>query len=201
MFTVNADMHPERNKELPSYAAIPPEENARRFFAGPGPYSVGRAGMAWRRLADDLYTAACDINRALTTLTGAWQSKAATEMTQAAAPYLAWLNDTAKRASSTAALASCTVDAWQWAARSMVPTETVAANVAWRKQLYQTNHLGQNFHEIACCEAEYQNYWDTNARTMESYRGVVEFDMRWVQPFVEAPKITVDEVSRQWAQG
>lgn len=181
---------------MPDFRAIPPEENARRFFAGPGPYSVRRAGLAWRRLAEELHTAAKDINSALTTLMGAWQGTAATEMAQAAAPYLAWLSNTANRAGSTAELANSAVEVWQLAANAMVSQEMVAANIAWRKLLHQNNQLGQNFHAIAACEAQYQYYWDANARTMESYRRVMEMDMRWVEPFAEMP-ITADEVSCQ----
>ncbi|MFW3112753.1 PPE family protein [Mycobacterium haemophilum DSM 44634] len=164
---------------------IPPEENARRLNAGPGPAALAAASAAWDHLADELDTAADGIEGALTTLTEAWQSAAATQMTQAAAPYLVWLRDAADRAGLTARLAAHARMAYRRADYLMVSPREIAANIAWRKQLHQTNQLGQNTHAIAIAEADYQQYWTRNATAMENYRDDVALVMQRVRPFRE----------------
>lgn len=164
---------------------MPPEDNADRFYAGPGPDSLQRARLSWRRLAQDLKTAANDIDSAVTTLAGAWQGAAATEMARAAAPYLVWLRGTAERARLTARLAGDALNAYRSADNWMISPPTIATNIALREQLRQDNEFGQNAHAIARAELEYLRYWHTNAEVMENYQNEVAAAMQRVQPFTE----------------
>ncbi|ALL56207.1 PPE family protein [Mycobacterium haemophilum DSM 44634] len=174
-----------------NYRVTPPEVTARAFYAGPGADSLWQARSGWEQLANDLQTAAKDFETTLKTLTRGWQSAAALQMTQATAPYLTWLRYTTARVWSNWNMTTIAFLAYQTAHNRMVPPQVVAANIARRQQLHQTNQLGQNTHAIAAAQAQYQGYWDTNASAMENYRHEVADAMRRVQavPFVEAPKI------------
>lgn len=197
---------------MPSYLGVPPEEIAGRFYAGPGPDSLERAQRAWHRLTEQLITAKGRIQGTLITLSEGWQGAAATEMTQAVAPYLGWLQETTRRAYWTDRAAQTALYAYRQADRLMVSPQEIAANTALREQLRETNQFGQNAAAIVAADAQYQEYWDINATTMETYYLCMQLVMQDVQPPAEAPEITTKtgfaptgfmthEMSGSFAQG
>ena len=67
------------------YAALPPEINSGRMYAGPGAGPMLTASAAWNALADNLYLTAIAYGSAITDLESFWRGPSATSMAGAAA--------------------------------------------------------------------------------------------------------------------
>ncbi|GFG97703.1 hypothetical protein MTIM_35820 [Mycobacterium timonense] len=88
------------------FAALPPEINSARIYAGPGPTSMLAAAAAWTGLAEQLYSAAASYSSVVSGLTsGPWLGPASAAMTTASAPYVTWMDTTAATAQQTASQA------------------------------------------------------------------------------------------------
>lgn len=88
------------------FAALPPEVNSGRMYAGPGPGPLLAAASAWDDLADELHTTAADYGSVVSGLTSeAWQGVSSEEMAASAAPQMEWLRATAGQASQAGAQA------------------------------------------------------------------------------------------------
>ena len=149
---------------------FPPEINSARMYAGPGVSSMLAAGVGWDELADDLRSQATNYASAVSNLTtDAWRGPASLSMAAAAAPYAAWMEDTAAQAEQTAAQAKAAVSAFESAFSMTVPPPVVAANRAQLATLVATNVLGQNTPAIAANEAEYAGMWAQDAGAMYGY--------------------------------
>src|ERR1700743_284256 len=75
------------------FAALPPEVNSGRMYAGPGAGPMLAAAAAWDELADELHTTAADLESVISDLTSEpWEGASSASMAAAAAPQVSWLN-------------------------------------------------------------------------------------------------------------
>jgi PPE-repeat protein len=154
------------------YAALPPEVNSARMYAGPGSAAMMAAASAWDGLAAELSSAATAYGSVVSRLAGEeWLGPASASMAAAVAPYVAWMNTTATQAEQTASQAKAGAAAFETAFAATVPPPVVAANRSLLMSLIATNVLGQNTPAIAATEAHYGQMWAQDAAAMYGYAG------------------------------
>jgi len=153
------------------FAALPPEINSGRMYAGAGPGPLLAAASAWDGLAAELSTAASSYGSVLSSLTGGWSGPSAATMAAAAEPYVSWMNITAAHAELSATQARAAAAAYEAAFAATVPPPVIAANRAQLATLVATNFLGQNTAAIAATEIHYAEMWAQDAGAMYSYAG------------------------------
>ena len=157
------------------FAALPPELNSGRMYAGPGSGSLLAAAVAWDDLAAELYTAAADYGSATAKLTGGlWRGASSVSMAAAVAPYVTWLNATAAQAEQTGAQAKAAAAAHATAFAMTVPPPVIAANRTQLVSLVATNFFGQNAPAIAANEAHYAEMWAQDAVAMYDYAAAAQ---------------------------
>jgi PPE-repeat protein len=154
------------------FAALPPEVNSGRMYAGPGAGSMLVAATVWDELANELHTTAANLESVISGLASEpWQGPSSASMVAAAAPQLAWLNTTAAQAMQASAQAKAAVAAYESAYALTVPPPLIEANRAELTSLMATNLVGQNAAAIAATEVEYAEMWAQDAAAMYSYAG------------------------------
>ncbi|WP_406815600.1 PPE family protein, SVP subgroup [Mycobacterium sp. M23085] len=154
------------------YAALPPEVNSGRMYAGAGVGPMLAATAAWESLAAELSTAAASYRTVLAELTsGSWVGPSSGAMAAAAAPYVSWMNTTAAQAQQTASQLTSAVAAYEAAFAATVPPPQIEVNRALLASLVATNILGQNTPAIAATEAQYAEMWAQDAAAMYGYAG------------------------------
>lgn len=154
------------------FAALPPEVNSARMYAGPGAAPMMAAASAWSALGAELSTAAASYESVISTLTSeAWLGPASAAAAAAVEPYVAWMNTTAAAAEHAAAQAMASAAAFEAAFAMTVPPPVVAANRAQLASLVTTNIIGQNTPAIAATEAHYGEMWTQDAAAMYGYAG------------------------------
>jgi PPE-repeat protein len=154
------------------FAALPPEINSARMYAGPGAGPMLAAAAGWDQLAADLHATATSYQSVITGLTdGSWQGPASESMAAAAAPYVAWISATATQCEQVANQARAAVSAYESAFAMTVPPPLIAANRAQLISLVATNFLGQNTPAIMATEAHYGEMWAQDAAAMYGYAG------------------------------
>ena len=152
------------------FAALPPEINSGRIYAGPGSGPMLAAVTAWDGLAAELHSAAAAYDTEVRDLTsGPWQGPASALMAAAAATYVDWLTTTAAQAEETATQAQAAASAYATAFAMAVPPPAIADNRALLLTLVTTNLLGQNTAAIAATEAHYAEMWAQDAAAMYGY--------------------------------
>jgi PPE-repeat protein len=172
------------------FGAIPPEISSARMFTGAGSGSLMTAAAAWNQVAAELNSAARGYQQTITTLSSDdWQGAASTAMADAAAPYLAWMTNTAAEAEQAASQARAAASAYDAALASTVPPPMIAANRVELTQLVSNNVFGQNTAAIAKVDAQYAEMWAQDATAMYSYAGQSAAATK-VTPFAAAPQIT-----------
>ncbi|OHU81496.1 PPE family protein, partial [Mycobacterium talmoniae] len=172
------------------FAALPPEVNSARMYAGAGSAPMLAAATAWDGLAAELGSAAASYRAVVTELTDEpWQGPASASMAAAAAPYVAWLNTTAAQAKQTATQARAAAAAYQAAFSATVPPPVIAANRASLTSLVATNILGQNTPAILATEAQYAEMWAQDAAAMYGY-AAASATATTLTPFQPAPQNT-----------
>ncbi|CAJ1500185.1 PPE family protein [[Mycobacterium] kokjensenii] len=170
------------------YAALPPEINSGRMYAGPGTGSLLAAGAAWDQLAAELHTAASNYQSVISGLTsGAWTGVASTRMAAAAGPYITWLSATGTQAEQAGAQAKAAAAAHASAYAMTVPPPAIAANRAQLATLVATNFFGQNTPAIAATEALYAEMWAQDATAMYAYAAAAETASQ-MTPFAPPPQ-------------
>ncbi|MBS4726828.1 PPE family protein [Mycobacterium sp. SM1] len=173
------------------FGKLPPEVNSGRMYAGPGALSMLVASVAWGRLATELHTAAAGYQWVTSSLAGGgWDGASADLMAAAAAPYVAWLTDTAAKAEQAAAQARAAAGAFDIAHRMTVPPPLIAANRAQLRRVAATNFLAQYSPAIAAIEADYEEMWAQDAAAMYAYASAAAAAAK-VMPF-DSPPVTVD---------
>jgi len=154
------------------YAALPPEINSGRMYAGAGSGPLLAAVAAWDGLASELSSAATSYQSTVSELTGqGWLGPASASMAAAAGPYVAWMNITAAQAEQSANQGRAAVTAYEAAFSAHVPPPLIAANRALLMSLVATNTLGQNTPAIAATETQYAQMWAQDAAAMYGYAG------------------------------
>lgn len=172
------------------FAALPPEVNSGRLYAGPGSGPMLAAAMAWARLAAETGSAAEAYQSVVTGLTDEeWLGPASESMAAAVTPYVAWLAATAAQAEQAAARATAAAAAFDEAYAAVVPPPMIAANRSAQATLVATNVLGQNTAAIATLDAEYAQLWVRDAIAMYGYAARSAAATR-LTPFAEPPATT-----------
>jgi PPE-repeat protein len=173
------------------YGAFPPEFNSGRMYAGPGAQSLVTAATAWENLAAELQSTATAYSSVLSNLTaGPWVGPSSLAMAAAAAPYVAWMQQTAAQATQTAAQATQAVAAYETAFAAHVPPPLIAANRELLAELMTTNILGQNTAAIAATEAQYGEMWAQDAEAMDTYFASSATTSNNLTEFSPAPQTT-----------
>ncbi|WP_102417513.1 PPE family protein [Mycobacterium sp. 4858] len=173
------------------YGAFPPEFNSGRMYSGPGAESLVAAATAWENLATELQSTATSYSWVISTLAaGPWVGPASIAMTSAAAPYAAWLQQTAAQAAQTATQANQAATAYETAFAAHVPPSVIAENRALLAQLVATNVVGQNTAAIAANEAEYSEMWAQDATAMDTYFASSATTTNNLAQFTEPPQTT-----------
>src|SRR6201986_3333387 len=173
------------------YGAFPPEFNSGRMYSGPGAGSLVAAATAWQNLATELQSTAASYSSVISGLTtGPWVGPSAVAMASAAAPYLAWMQQTAATAAHTAAQATEAATAYETAFAAHVPPELIAENRALLAQLVASNLFGQNTAAIAANEAEYGDFWAQDAEAMDTYFASSATASNGLNQFTPAPQTT-----------
>lgn len=180
------------------FAAVPPEINSARMYAGPGSGPMLAAASAWSGLAAELRDTELSYSAVLAALTGQeWYGPASASMAAAATPYVAWMSSTAVLAEQTAAQAGAAAGAYEAAFAATVPPAVVAANRTALMALIATNIVGQNTPAIAATEAQYLEMWAQDAAAMYGYAGSSAAATQ-LSPFLEpAQTTTVDGLAAQ----
>lgn len=172
------------------FAALPPEVNSGRLYAGPGSGPMLAAATAWARLAAETGSAARTYRSVLTGLTDqGWLGPTSEVMAAAVTPYLAWLDATAALAEQTAARAIAAGAAFDQAYAAVAPPPVIAANRSAQTTLVATNVLGQNSAAIAALDAEYAQLWVQDAIAMYGY-AAQSAAATTLTPFTEPPATT-----------
>jgi PPE-repeat protein len=171
------------------FAALPPEINSGRMYAGAGSAPLVAAAAAWQGLASELGSAATSYRAVISDLTGAWVGPSSLSMAAAATPYAAWMNTTAAQAEQTASQLGAAIAAYEAAFTATVPPPLIAANRALLAALVATNILGQNTPAIAATEAQYAQMWAQDAGAMYGYAGA-SAAATTLTPFTPPPQTT-----------
>jgi len=154
------------------FAALPPEINSGRMYAGAGSGPMLAAAAAWEELAADVSSAAASYAAIVSELTGGvWLGPASVSMAAAVAPYVTWMRTTADQASQTGHQAGAAAAAYEGAFAATVPPPVIAQNRALLMALVATNILGQNAAAIAATEIQYAQMWAQDAAAMYDYAG------------------------------
>lgn len=170
------------------YGAFPPEFNSGRIYAGPGAGSLVAAATAWENLATELQATSSAYASVVSSLTaGPWVGPSSIAMAAAAAPYVAWMQQTALRAQEAATQASSAAVAYETALAAHVPPPMIAENRALLAQLTATNLFGQNTAAIAATEIQYGEMWAQDAVAMDTYATSSEAATRFT-PFTGPPQ-------------
>lgn len=152
------------------YAALPPEINSGRIYAGPGSGPMRAAAAAWETLGGELQSLLAGYSSAISTLTsGPWIGPSSLAMTTAVTPFLSWLHTVAAQATHTATQAGAAASAYDTALAAHVPPEVIAANRSQLAALVASNLFGHNTAAIAATEAHYLDMWTQDAQAMDSY--------------------------------
>ena len=151
------------------FATLPPEINSGLMHSGPGAGPMGDAAAAWDRLAARLCTAAADYRAITAKLAAPRGGPASAAITEAAAPYVSWLDTSAARCERAATQARAATNAYESAQAAMVLPAAIDANRAQLTALAAANCLGQTGPAIADAEAEYERMWVQDAAALYSY--------------------------------
>jgi PPE-repeat protein len=172
------------------FAALPPEINSGRMYAGAGSGSLVAAAASWEGLASQLGSAATSYRAVVSDLTaGPWVGPSSLSMAAAAAPYAAWMSTTATAAEQTASQLASAIAAYETAFTATVPPPIIAANRSLLAALVATNIVGQNTPAIAATEAQYAEMWAQDAGAMYGYAGA-SAAATTVTPFNPPPPTT-----------
>jgi PPE-repeat protein len=173
------------------YGAFPPEFNSGRMYAGPGAQSLVTAATAWENLATELQSTATSYSSVLSNLTtGPWVGPSSLAMAAAAAPYVAWMQQTAAQATQTAAQATQAAAAYETAFAAHVPPPLIAANRELLAELMTSNILGQNTAAIAAAETQYGEMWAQDGEAMDTYFASSATTSNNLTEFSPAPQTT-----------
>lgn len=181
-----------------------PESNSGRMHSGPGAGSLMDAAKAWGVLGAQLADTALTYRAVIAELDRRDQRASTSAITQAVAPYLAWLDATAARARQTATQATAAAGAYGLALAAVVAPHVIAANRLRRISLAEANCLGQLSPAVADADADYERMWAQDAAAMYAYaRASAGF---WkLTPFDSPPPAAdpapagVTSPSRNWA--
>ena len=175
------------------FAALPPEINSGRMYAGAGSGPMLAAAAAWDTLAAELHSTASSYRSVMSGLiAGPWLGPSSASMAAAAGASATWMNATAAQVEQTATQAKMAAAAYEAAFAETVPPPVIAANRSLFATLVATNILGQNTAAIAATEAEYSEMWAQDAGAMYGY-AASSASATTLSPFTKPPQTTNQE--------
>ena len=178
--------------EPADFAALPPEINSARMYAGPGSGPMLGVAAAWDKLADELYSTAATYSSVVSNVAGeGWQGPSSASMATAAARYTAWMTATAELCLRAATQARAAANAYEAASAMIVPPSVIADNRAQLRSLIAAKALGQSAAAIAALEAEYGEMWAQDVTAMYQYASTSAAACR-LASFAPPPMITRD---------
>ena len=181
------------------FAALPPEINSGRMYAGPGSGPMMAAAAAWDEIAAELGVAASGYSSVVSELTsGPWVGPASMSMLSAITPYVSWLSTMAAQAEETAGQGRAAAAAYEAAFAMTVPPPVIAANRVLLATLVATNFFGQNTPAIMATEAQYMEMWAQDAVAMAGYTAS-SAAASTLSPFVTPPNTTTPEADSDQA--
>jgi len=151
------------------FAALPPEINSARMYAGAGAGPMLTAAAAWDALAAELSATAASYGSVISGVSRDWLGPSASAMAAAATCFVDWIRARAAQADQTAGQARLAATAYETAFAMTVSPPVIAANRAELAVLVATNVLGQNTPAIAATEAHYGEMWAQDAAAMYAY--------------------------------
>lgn len=172
------------------FGLLPPEIISTKIYAGPGSGPLMAAAAAWDVLSGQLHSFALGYSSTLTGLHDeGWTGASAEAMLAAAAPYLAWVTETAALTEQAAGQARAAAAAYEAARAATVPPTAVTANRALLAALVASNVFGQNTAAIADTEAAYTQMWSQDAAAMHGYATAASVATQ-LKAFTEPPQTT-----------
>lgn len=165
------------------FTTLPPEINSGLMYSGPGAGSMREAATAWDQLATRLRAVAADYRAVFAT---AGELGGPTARTEAAAPYIDWVDTAAERSELMGIQLAAAVNAYQAAVAAIVPPPLIAANRTHRHLLATENVLAQSSPAIADLDAAYEHMWTRDAAAMHTYAGA-SADAATLTPFTSPP--------------
>ncbi|WP_454561791.1 PPE family protein [Mycobacterium haemophilum] len=169
--------------------AYPPEVNSGNMYAGPGPDSMRAAAIAWRSLGKEMTALQKTFTRVLLDLMDAWSGPAATQVIDAAKPFVRWQTDLCEQLSETETQIREIVSAYEWARNEVVAPVQIYRNRAEAQILIEYNALGRYNAEIADLDQEYQDFWDEDGEAMRDYRLAVRTSLAQLASWKSPPRI------------
>jgi PPE-repeat protein len=132
------------------FAALPPEINSTRMYAGSGP--MWTAASVWEGLGAELSSAAAAYRVVVSGLTcETWRGPASMSMQAEAIGYASWLSATGEQVKQAARQASAAAAAYEAAFGATMPPALVTENRAVLTSLVATNTFGQNTTRSTIC--------------------------------------------------
>lgn len=172
------------------YAALPPEVNSGRMYAGAGSVPLWSAAAAWDGLGAELSSAAAGYRSVVSGLTReAWIGPAAMSMRAAAIVFASWLSTTAEQVKVAARQARAAAMTYETAFAATVPPALIAENRALLLALVASNLFGQNTPAISATETQYSEMWAQDVTTMYTYASGSAAASRFT-PFNDPPQTT-----------
>jgi PPE-repeat protein len=172
------------------YAALPPEVNSGRMYAGAGSVPMWAAAAAWDGLGTELTSAAGAYRSVVSGLTrDSWRGPASLSMRAAAIVFASWLSGTAEQVKLAARQARAAATAYETAFAATVPPALIAENRALLLALIASNLFGQNTPAISATETQYSEMWAQDATTMFAYASGSAAASR-LTPFSDPPQTT-----------
>jgi PPE-repeat protein len=151
------------------FASRPPEVNSALIYSGAGAGPLSVASSAFSNLSSELSSNAASYEAVISQLSSEWQGPSAEAMAASAQPYITWLTTTSAQLQEAATKAMSSAAAYQTAYSTSIPPSTILANRTQLAQLTAANTLGQYTGLIAANEAQYGEFWATDAAAMTAY--------------------------------
>jgi PPE-repeat protein len=152
------------------FAALPPEVNSGRMYAGPGPATLLAASAEWSELAAEMHVAAISCESvAAALIEESWTGPSSAAMVAAVVPYAGWVRTVATECEEVAGQATVAAAAYETAHAMTVPPPVITANRVLFASLIASNLMGQNTPAIMVAEAEYSEMWAQDTAAMYTY--------------------------------
>ncbi|MBS9535371.1 PPE family protein [Mycobacterium sp. M1] len=172
------------------FGILPPEIISTQVYTGPGSAPLLAAAAAWDSVSGQLNSFALGYTTVLTGLQDdGWTGASAAAMAAAAAPYIAWVTETAALTEQSANQARSAAAAYETARAAIVPPAVVAANRALLAALVASNIVGQNIAAIADAETAYSQMWAQDSAAMHGYATAASVAVQ-LNTFHEPPQTT-----------
>ncbi|MFF0498848.1 PPE family protein [Nocardia aobensis] len=176
------------------FAALPPEVNSARLFAGPGPEPMEATSIAYEAVSEALMAAATGFEGSNGVMQVAWEGEAGTKAHNAFSRHTEWYRQQAVVAKQTSMIVGAAAAANHGARLAMPPLPMILANRAMSVALAATSSatMGATQPLIAANELAYLFMWERASETMYTYQGISSGLIGALPPPTVAPTIAGD---------